>query len=251
MLGVVALFPAMRPTAEQVLAEPGVPPMPLATVQLLLLINPALLLLVFTAVGTLLAHRVGLRSHLADRARSGASPGAGVRADVPVAVVVGVVVALCIAAADMLSRPLLGDAAAALAQLEAEQPRTLMFTLAGILYGGITEELITRWGLLSLLAWVAWRVLQRGRGAPHPVIIWTAIVLSAVLFGAGHLGVVAAHMPLTTEVVVRTVALNAAGGAAFGWLFWRRSLEAAMVAHASSHVIFTLIAWAGMFLTTP
>jgi membrane protease YdiL (CAAX protease family) len=35
---------------------------------------------------------------------------------------------------------------------------------------------------------------------------------------------------------VRTVLLNALGGVLFGWLFWRRSLEVAMVAHAAFHV---------------
>jgi membrane protease YdiL (CAAX protease family) len=37
------------------------------------------------------------------------------------------------------------------------------------------------------------------------------------------------------------VALNAIGGIVFGWLYWRRSLEAAMVAHASAHVGFAML----------
>jgi hypothetical protein len=37
------------------------------------------------------------------------------------------------------------------------------------------------------------------------------------------------------------VLLNALGGVLFGWLFWRRSLEAAMVAHATTHVGFFII----------
>jgi hypothetical protein len=41
---------------------------------------------------------------------------------------------------------------------------------------------------------------------------------AAVLFGLGHLGAVAAELPLTTPLVMRTVALNAAGGIVFGWL---------------------------------
>jgi membrane protease YdiL (CAAX protease family) len=32
--------------------------------------------------------------------------------------------------------------------------------------------------------------------------------------------------------------LNAAGGILFGWLFWRRNLETAMVSHAAVHVAF-------------
>ena len=51
---------------------------------------------------------------------------------------------------------------------------------------------------------------------------------------------------LDAGVVVRTVLLNAIGGAVFGWLFWRRGLEMAVVAHVSAdmvlHVLVPLLA---------
>lgn len=93
---------------------------------------------------------------------------------------------------------------------------------------------------------MAHRPAEQGRGRPHPAIVWGAIVLAAILFGVGHLGVVSAQLPLTPALVVRTVVLNAVAGGVFGWLFWKRSLEAAMIAHASGHVVFTLAAWAGL-----
>jgi membrane protease YdiL (CAAX protease family) len=46
---------------------------------------------------------------------------------------------------------------------------------------------------------------------------------------------------LSPVIVARTVLLNAIAGVAFGWLFWRRSLEAAMVAHASSNMLLFLV----------
>jgi hypothetical protein len=51
---------------------------------------------------------------------------------------------------------------------------------------------------------------------------------------------------LTPIVVIRTVLLNALGRVVFGWLFWRRSLEAAMVAHGSVHIVFALFSVAGL-----
>lgn len=42
-----------------------------------------------------------------------------------------------------------------------------------LLYGGITEELLPRWGLLTLLVCAAWRLLKARRNVP--------IVLHAVL----------------------------------------------------------------------
>jgi len=58
----------------------------------------------------------------------------------------------------------------------------------------------------------------------------------AVLFGLGHLPAAQALGPLTTMVVLRSLLLNGAASLAFGYLFWRRGVEAAMVAHASAHI---------------
>ncbi len=99
-----------------------------------------------------------------------------------------------------------------------------------------------RWGLMTTLAWGGWRLAQKGQGLPRPSVMWGALGTSALLFGIGHLGVVAAMVPLTPVLVARTVLLNTAGGVIFGWLYWRRSLEAAMVAHATFHAVLTLIA---------
>ncbi len=42
-----------------------------------------------------------------------------------------------------------------------------------------------------------------------------------------------AHAPL----IMRTIMLNGLAGLAFGWLYWRRGLEAAMVSHGAVALI--------------
>jgi membrane protease YdiL (CAAX protease family) len=71
--------------------------------------------------------------------------------------------------------------------------------------------------------------------------MWIAISLAAILFGVGHLGAAATVYELTPFVIARTIAGNALFGIVFGWLFWRRSLEAAMIAHATGHLTLTII----------
>ena len=56
---------------------------------------------------------------------------------------------------------------------------------------------------------------------------------SALLFGAGHLPTTATLMPLTPLVITRALLLNGLGGIVFGWLYWKRGLLAAMLAHFS------------------
>jgi hypothetical protein len=113
--------------------------------------------------------------------------------------------------------------------------------LLGLLYGGIVEELLLRWGVMSLLVWLGWRVILRKEGSASPAIFWGAIIVAAVLFGIGHLPALANMVALTPLLVIRTILLNALGGILFGWLFWRRGLEVAMVAHAAAHVGFFVV----------
>lgn len=107
-----------------------------------------------------------------------------------------------------------------------------------VLYGGITEEILVRWGLMTLLAWAFWRIFQKGSGEPAAFVLWAAILLSAVAFGALHLPMAAAMLgPAPGALSFYIVVANAAFGIVAGFLFWRHGLEAAMLAHVIAHVI--------------
>jgi membrane protease YdiL (CAAX protease family) len=109
---------------------------------------------------------------------------------------------------------------------------------ARVLYGGITEEILLRWGVMSAFAWLAWRFLQGKRGVVSPRLVWLAIIVSALLFGVGHLPLASYLMgSLNGGVVLFVVGVNTAFGLVFGWLFWRRGLESAIVAHAMTHLV--------------
>ncbi|BAB74301.1 hypothetical protein ACN23B_13060 [Anabaena sp. FACHB-709] len=58
-----------------------------------------------------------------------------------------------------------------------------MDAIAGMFYGGITEEILTRWGLMSLLVWLGWKLCKQGLGLPSHVVYQSAIVLAAVVLG--------------------------------------------------------------------
>ena len=119
------------------------------------------------------------------------------------------------------------------AAVQAVQARVAMPLAARVLYGGITEEVLLRWGFMTVVAWLAWRFARR-----TPAWMWVAIIVSAVVFAAGHLP--AAHIlagPLTAPIVAYVLVANTVFGIAFGWLYWRHGLEAAIVAHALTHVV--------------
>lgn len=90
--------------------------------------------------------------------------------------------------------------------------------------------------------------LARSRDRPGAGVAWAAIVLSAVAFGIGHLpAATAIYGGLTGDVVTFIVGANAVAGVGFGWLYWRHSLEAAMIAHGLAHVV-AVAAWTLLLL---
>jgi membrane protease YdiL (CAAX protease family) len=101
-------------------------------------------------------------------------------------------------------------------------------------YGGSAEEVLMRLGAQTILA-AGVRHLAHGLTAPpSPNTMWAAIAVSNLLFGVGHLPTARGVMPLSPRFVARTLVLNGVAGTVFGYLYWKRGLEAAMIAHGAA-----------------
>lgn len=239
-IGVIGLLTLLtqEPPGQLVEATPALRELPDAVLRLLLLVNPLILLTVAAAVGAGCAHRVGLRSALAGAAEA--------RADVPTAVAIGLVLAAVLAGADAMLAEHLGPAWRQVVAASEAQPWLPRLAL-GALYGGLTEEVLLRWGLMSLVVWSASRLIRRpgyAAGQARDGVVWFGIVVSAAVFAVGHLPALSQSVDLSGPIVTRTLGLNGLAGLAYGWLFWRRSLESAMLAHATTHVGLAL--WRGL-----
>jgi membrane protease YdiL (CAAX protease family) len=132
----------------------------------------------------------------------------------------------------LLDSVLFSSAFADLAQSGAAPP--VWSGLLASLYGGIVEELLLRFGLMTFLAWLLMRLSRSD--ALQAWQFWGANVTAAVLFGLGHLPATAAIAPLTGTVVVRAIVLNGIPGVAFGWLYGRNGLLTAMAAHMTADI---------------
>lgn len=110
--------------------------------------------------------------------------------------------------------------------------------IASILYGGILEEVILRLFVMSLTAWLLWKLFFRNREtAPEGVLI-AANVIGALLFAAGHLpATVIAFGALSPMLLVRCFLYNGGFGLLFGWLYRKYGIGYAMLSHALLHII--------------
>ena len=231
LLGVVAVFPfVLELFGSSIDAQAS--SMSMTTVLALALIQNATLLAVAILVGMNLSKRVGLRMPLVQAWTTGTRASlrqAGVRPALLAGAAVG---ALLVAIEAVVFLPHLPQEMHPLFAVPLWKR-----LLAGVLYGGITEELLMRLFLMSFVAWLCGRWWRTRDGLPAPSAFWTAIVLVALLFGLGHLPATSAITPLTPVLAVRALVLNGVAGIAFGYLYWKRGLEAAMIGHMSAHLV--------------
>jgi membrane protease YdiL (CAAX protease family) len=105
------------------------------------------------------------------------------------------------------------------------------------------EEIFDRLFLLSLLAWLGmtlFRVGDKGRG--RWIALWIANLATALFFGWYHISNEELFVhPVPFIVALRTVLIIFPAGLAFGWIYIRRGLEAAILSHFFIDVIVHVV----------
>jgi len=206
---------------------------PAAVVRLLMLVQPTVLVAVAVLIGVLLTPQLGLMAPGAEALAVGRSWRQAIMPQLRPGVVGGLISGGLLTAIALLSRPLLPPA------YGAAEPTPL---LVRFLYGGITEEILIRWGLMTLLLWLGWRFGQQRQGKPQARWVVVAIAVSSLVFAMGHFpAAIALELPLTPALVGFLLIQNSLFAGVAGYLFWRYGLEAAMIAHLIVHAVLALI----------
>jgi len=106
----------------------------------------------------------------------------------------------------------------------ANYPATWIGALASI-GAALREETWFRFGLMTTLVWIGTKLEKRE--TPSAVNIWAGIILSSVAFALFHLPQHAIFGSISAVGFLILWAL----GMGLGWIYWRRGLLSAMIAH--------------------
>jgi membrane protease YdiL (CAAX protease family) len=243
ILSLIALLPYVMELQSSIVMTLELP-MPLPALLALQVIQSSILFAIMIFAGMFFATRVGLGMPILDSATRGEPVADKVRAILPLSVTLGVIGALIILGLEIFFfQPAmikeLGDSAAKL-NLQTSQPAAWKGFLASF-YGGIAEEIQLRLLVMSFFAWLGRFMSRTAEGKPTNPVFWIANLLAALLFGLGHLPAMSLLVPLTPLGIARTILLNGLVGIAFGWLYWKRGLEAAMISHFSADIILHVL----------
>lgn len=206
-------------------------------------IQPAILLSIAVLLGIFFAQKVGLSSPAADALVNKTNPFSVAKSQLFPGLAGGLLGATLIMSIAALFWPLLP------AEFTAKAPEfeKAMPLITRMLYGGITEELLVRWGFMTLTVFVAWQVIQKGKSAPQARCYIIGMLISSIVFGLGHLPIAFMLSPKITFGLIAYIILgNSVFGIIAGYLYWKKGLEAAIIAHCTAH----LIMYTATFLTT-
>ena len=192
------------------------------------LVNPTILLLIAVAVGINVHRQAGLRVPLLEqylcKKPNESSPASVMKPGLAGGVLAGIVIVLTGALGTYFLKEEL--------QLLGENLQLPLVTR--LLYGGITEELLLRFGFMSFLAWAIVKITESKSNTTY----WLAILLAAFLFAALHLPVVYQTVAAPSAgLILYILAGNTLGGLIFGWLYWKKGLEAAIIGHMGAHIV--------------
>jgi len=220
-------------------------PLPIEAIAAVSIIQSAVIFAVFIFVGLALSQKVGLGLPVLESWLAGKPAKAQLAAILPISIALGLATGIAIVALDVIFLYL----GAAISLGQAEPPLWMGFLAS--FYGGIGEEVMMRLFLMTVLVWLSFKLVKTADGKPTRAGVWLAIIITAVMFGVGHLPVTAAMTAITPLILARALLLNGIGGIVFGWLYWKKGLESAIVAHFSAdivlHVLVPALALAGLF----
>ena len=112
---------------------------------------------------------------------------------------------------------------------------TISKIIAGLLSGGIIEEVMMRLFLMSLIVFIISKISKK-KEIPNIVFIIANIIV-ALLFAVGHLPATINMTTLTPVLVVRCFLCNGVIGISFGYLYRKDGIGYAMISHGLCHLI--------------
>lgn len=193
----------------------------------LTLINPTILLIIALGIGVSLFDGVNLRLPLLYRTPNDISTSGIFRSGI----MGGVLAGILLAGISMLFKVLLP------LEFGAIGSNVELSVLARLLYGGITEELLLRFGFMTLIVWLGYKLSK----SLSPTVYWTGIIISSIVFALGHFPVVFQSLESPSITFLSYILIgNSVGGLIFGWLYWKNGLEAAFIAHMAAHVVMII-----------
>lgn len=233
LFSIIAIMPYIMTVQGDILRTA---PVPLPLVILVAIIQSFILIAILLFIGLKLSKKLGFKIPILEGYINKQKINTDIRVTIKISILLGCLAGIIIILLDFLFIKL-GTNVMGQTSIPVWQGFLASF------YGGISEEIIMRLFFMTFILWLISKLVKvKTELVKNNLLVWSAIIISSILFGLGHLPVTTTLTTITPLVIFRALLLNGVGGLVFGWLYWKKGLEFAMIAHFSAdimlHVIF-------------
>ncbi len=201
-------------------------------IKLLILINPTIFLLISIIMGIIFYKKVDFKLPIFEKIVGINKDKINTKEIIKYGIFSGILSGIILSLISVLSLYILGNEYAKISK------EFIPSFITRILYGGITEELLIRFGIMSFIVWSIYKVFK----TKNNIIYWTGIIISSIIFGFGHFGIILNLIPKPSILLLSYILLaNSIGGIVFGYVYWKKGLESSMISHIFSHISIVLI----------
>lgn len=197
------------------------------TIKLLTLINPTMLLLFAVIIGTVLFDKVKLTVPTITNLLKSEKGQIIFLEQLKFGIILGLITGILTTTVGLIFKSSLPQEFIELGE------KIKITTIARFAYGGLTEELLLRFGFMTLIVWIVFKITKQLNSNTY----WTGIFLASILFAVGHLPVAFTAVDSPSFSLLSYILIgNSIAGIFFGWLYWKKGLEAAFIGHIFAHV---------------
>jgi len=232
VLSIIAILPYITYIQAEALKNV---PIPLPLVLLLSVIQSTVLFAILIFIGLKLSSKLGLNVPIIEDYIAKKRINVDIKKIIKLSVLLGILSGIAIILFDFLFTKL------GISLMDQVHAPIWSGFLASF-YGGISEEIIMRLFFMTFIILLVSKITRtKGKAIENNLLMWTSIIIAAIIFGLGHLPVTSALTTITPLVIARAIILNGIGGVVFGWLYWKKGLESAMIAHFSADIMLHVL----------
>lgn len=231
-LSVVAIMPYILTLQKDVLEAA---PIPLPLVILISILQSTILFAILIFFWLKLSDKLGFKTPILEKIISKEKANVDIKSIIKTSIILGFWVGIIIVLLDFLFT----TSGTTISIFQKSVPIWQGFLAS--FYGWISEEIVMRLFFMTTILWIVSKLLKNNNIIKNKTIVWSAIIIAALVFWVWHLPITASLTTVTPLVIFRALLLNGIWWLVFGWLYWKKGLESAIIAHFSTDIIIQVV----------
>ncbi|MBK8187415.1 MAG: CPBP family intramembrane metalloprotease [Cellvibrio sp.] len=235
-LGFIGILSVLPLIPQLLAASPEKPPMSVGAIQAISVLQSSVLLLLMVLLGAVCAKKVGLTTPVILAVVNSTPAVKALKPQILPAILGGIAGGIFILTFYKGMSPYLP------AEFIIAGEKMVPPWYTKILYGGITEEILIRWGFMSFFVWAIYRITQQKNTEIKNYNFILAIIVSSLIFAVLHLPVAFSLSQKVAPILIFYILIgNSVFGLIAGYLYWKRGLECAIGSHMIAHITMIMV----------